>query len=209
MWESVANAFYGISQQFEGTMFTMYLDTHKPPLVTTGVGNLIDPESEALKLPFRFGDRAATPEEISKEWQYIKSRVDLAQRSSVVWSPVCTLHLLESDVRKLVATKLVDYETALLKRPQLLAFRLYPADAQLALLLMAWAMGAGFSFPKCLDACLQRNFALAAAQSHMADGANPGLVPRNRAVFRCFSNAAQVLKDPLKSREVLHYPEVL
>lgn len=61
MHASVKSYFIAFSKQFEGRIHCMYLDTHDPPLVTVGVGNLIDPVSEAAKLPFRWKASARPP----------------------------------------------------------------------------------------------------------------------------------------------------
>src|ERR1700755_2922712 len=64
----------------EGNVAHMYLDTKG--LVTIGIGNLIDPISLALTLPFQFkvnnragvvGGQPATVKEIETEWLSLKN----------------------------------------------------------------------------------------------------------------------------------------
>src|SRR5450432_1931709 len=94
---SVRQQFIAFSRPFEGRMPTMYLDTHAPPLVTIGVGNLIDPLPEALSLPFLWKGthpaRAATPQEITAEWTHIKGLTNLSQSPSSIWNTVTQLFL--------------------------------------------------------------------------------------------------------------------
>ena len=215
MYPSVRQQFIAFSKQFEGRMATMYLDTHAPPLVTVGVGNLIDPLSEALKLPFKWKDspmeRCATPQEIETEWNYIKSRVELSQRSASIWNTVTNLFLDDDGIDALVYQRLDANELILKRRAAFQNFEEWPGDAQLALHSMSWAMGPAFKFPLFEQACAKGDFSSAAAQCHMADSNNPGLVPRNRANFRLFMNAAQVVRNSgggLKP-STLYYPQVL
>ena len=94
------------------------------------------------------------------------------------------------------------------------SFDTWPADAQLALLSMAWAMGPGGpgGFPHFRAGCQALDFKTAAAQCQMNAAGNPGLVPRNQANVTLFSNAAIVLAGEAKGsfqRPTLYYPRVL
>ena len=79
MRKSVEEAWIGFSTRFEGRIQWMYLDILG--LVTTGIGNLIDPKPAALSLPWRHVGtyERATVGEISVEWDMMKSRKGLAQ----------------------------------------------------------------------------------------------------------------------------------
>jgi hypothetical protein len=212
MYPSVRQQFAAFSKQFEGRMPTMYLDTHAPPLVTVAVGNLIDPLSEALKLPFQWKGlnqpRYATAQEIAAEWNRVKSRVDLAHSPSSIWNTVTTLFLDDAGIDALIHQRLDANETILEKRVAFANYKTWPADAQLGLHSMAWAMGPGFQFPSFEQSCLKLDFANAAAQCHMADANNPGLTPRNRANYRLFMNAAQAVQGAL-TPSTLYYPRIL
>ena len=195
-------------------MHCMYLDTHSPPLVTTGVGNLIDPVSEAVKLPFfwknRPGHPTATQIEIANEWNRVKSKTAYSHFHSSIWDVLTELGLDDAAIDSLVLDKAMQNEAILKKRVAFAQFDTWPADAQLGLLSMAWAMGPSFNFSFFAESCRKRDFASAAGQSHIDDRTNPGLTPRNAANVRLFANAAKVQAPnsglPLNR---LYFPEAL
>lgn len=215
MQTSVRDYFIFFSVQFENRVPSMYLDIKG--LCTTGVGNLIDPIEAALGLPWLHNGTGAMWEPygspadqlaIETEWHRVKAAVDHAHGPTKYWTDTARLMLSSSAIDALVLSKLDLFERQLKARPPFAAFDSWPADAQLGLLSMSWACGPAFNFPHFEAACKARDFATAAAECHMADSNNPGLVPRNRANFRLFLNAAQVEKaqsDPA----ILHYPSVL
>ncbi|HEY3739064.1 MAG TPA: hypothetical protein VGL53_04425 [Bryobacteraceae bacterium] len=196
-------------------MPVMYLDTHTPPLVTVGVGNLIDPIEAALELPFQWKNatppRPATPSEIAAEWTHIKSLSSLSNHASSIWNTVTQLFLDDQAIDNLIYSRLDEDEAILLKRWPYMTFATWPADAQLGVFSMGWAMGPSFQFPLFEQACIKQDFSTAATQSHMADAHNPGLTPRNKANYQLFMNAAQVLKNTSGnlSPETLYYPRIL
>ena len=205
MHPSVLQAFRGFSTKFEGYLPYMYLDIKG--LVTTGMGNLIDPIGAALALPWKRPDGSlATQDEIRAAWNKVKARIDLAPKYGTAFAGLTTLRLDKDGIEQLIARKLRENETYLRKRFP--AYERWPADAQLGLHSMAWAMGPGFHFPA-FDAAVNReppDFDAAAAASHMNEAGNAGLIPRNRANVRLFTNAARVVErgaDP----SVLHWPE--
>jgi GH24 family phage-related lysozyme (muramidase) len=212
MHTAVRQQFIAFSKQFEGRMATMYLDTHAPPLVTVGVGNLIDPVAEAVKLPFCWKGpnqpHYATALEIEAEWNHVKGRVDLAHSPASIWNSVTSLFLDDEGIDALVLRRLDANDLILEKR---FGHQSWPADGQLGLHSMAWAMGAGFAFPLFEQSCRKGDFVSAAAQCRMADAGNAGLTPRNRANYRLFMNAAQVVKNTggVLRPEVLYYPRAL
>lgn len=175
-------------------------------LVTTGMGNLIDGSKEmtsgwsgdptnpapALGLPWlRKDGTAATQAEILTEWHRVKAVG--GDKALQYWPSTAMLHLSDDAVASLVYSKLAEFATALAARPSFSELKTWPADAQLGLLSMAWAMGAGFNFPNFEAACSQRAFgrylpdgvsidpSTAAGQCKMSEIGNPGLVPRNKA----------------------------
>lgn len=178
----------------------MYLDILG--LVTTGVGNLIDPMPAALTLPWqRFsadGPVPATKQEITDEWARVKA--EYAQRKSNVnfWSQGAKLSLSNQAVNDLLLHKADQNDAELTKRfPD---FQSWPADAQLATHSMTWAMGSAFNFPMWEKAVRAGDWKTAAqeceARDHHLDPQgkvvvdNPGLVPRNAANKALFTSAA-------------------
>src|ERR1051326_4447536 len=200
MHPSVQSQFRAFNEPFGGSIPFMYADIKG--LITVGVGNLIDPVTLATALPFRFKNKPgiaapgtlASKDQITAEWQKLKNDPTLAKRGHTACEPITDLELNDSAIDALIAQRLAGNESFLKKQSSFKDFDTWPADAQMALLSMAWAMGPGaFSgFPHFSAACQQKDFKTAAAQSRMNEAGNPGLVPRNKANFLLFSNAAVV-----------------
>jgi GH24 family phage-related lysozyme (muramidase) len=212
---SVQAAFPNFSATFEGRVPYMYLDILG--LVTVGIGNLIDPVEEAQALPFQFKNAPetfATPDQIAAEWQTVKGDQSLKNNRFTVFDPMTQLQLSDDAINTLVLNRLTRNE-AFLKRQQWFAdFDTWPADAQMGLLSMAWAMGPAGpgQFPNFRGACQNHDFSTAAAQCKMNETGNAGLIPRNRANATLFSNAAIVLAGEAQGvfqRLNLYYPRAL
>src|SRR5688572_28003833 len=94
------------SEPLEGRVPHMYLDILG--LVTCGVGNLIDPVSEALKLPWkrRSTGKPATEHEVRAAWNALKARQDLARRHVSHAAAITGLFLTDPDIDDLVARRL-------------------------------------------------------------------------------------------------------
>jgi GH24 family phage-related lysozyme (muramidase) len=212
MRSSVAAALQPFLARFEGNALDfMYADTRN--LVTTGTGNLIDSgprDSDvinpayarpALALPWRHrgnGARASQPE-IMDAWAKVKTRPDMGKRGGGTYAGYTDLYLDSDALDALFYQHAASDETYLHGRfPQ---FENWPADAQLGLLSMAWAMGPAFSFPNFQRAANAGDFSTAARESHSFNTAPA----RNEANAQLFENAADVLRvgaDPA----VLYYP---
>ena len=212
MFPSVQSAFRGFNATFEGVIPFMYLDIKG--LVTVGIGNLIDPVELAQALPFRFKGNPASPatkDQIAAEWRMLKSNPDLACEGYEACEPLTQLELDDASINALISGRLIRNQAILKRQPWFESFETWPADAQLGLLSMAWAMGPGGpgEFPHFRAACQDLDFVTAAAQCEMDEEGNPGLIPRNRANITLFSNAAVVLKGNAEARSALYYPKVL
>jgi GH24 family phage-related lysozyme (muramidase) len=189
MRPSVRDAFVKFTETFEGSCSWMYCDVKG--LVTTGIGNLIDPVGAALPLPWLRPDgSSATPGEIIAAWQAVKAREDLTQHGGGAYRNVSNLRLSEAGIQQVVLAKLLQNDAFLKKR--FTDWETWPADAQLATLSMAWAAGPGFNFPKFQRAAFVRDWGACAIECHMDDWSNPGLTPRNLANKKLFQNAAEV-----------------
>ena len=183
------------SVRFEGRVPTMYADVLG--LITCGVGNLIDPVAVAMHLPFRHANGVlAAPSEIATEWQRLKS-MDLGKFHWRVQADRAQLglHLTDDDIDELVRERLDDNERVLLKFfPE---FEQWPAEAQLATLSMAWAMGAGFpsTWPHFTSSARSHDWATCAVNCKIRETApngtfNAGVVPRNKVNAALFAAAA-------------------
>ena len=220
MFPAVQSNFPAFSARFEGRVPYMYLDVKG--LVTVGVGNLVDPVTEAQALPFRFKNKPgiaapgspATPNQIAAEWQTLKNDGSLTTRGFKACEPITQLELSDDAIDALILDRLTKNEGFLKRQQWFQGFDTWPADAQLGLLSMAWAMGPAGpgGFPNFRAACQRLDFNLAAAECRMSEAGNPGLVPRNNANVTLFSNAAIVLAgaaQPSLERANLYYPRAL
>lgn len=218
MFPSVQSGFRAFSEKFEGSVPYMYLDIKG--LVTVAVGNLVDPVEAAQALPFRFKNKpgianagaAATPDQIAAEWHKLKNNPTLAQRGFKACEPLTMLELSDDSINAIILSRLTANENFMKRQQWFQNFDSWPADAQLGLLSMAWAMGPAGpgAFPNFRAACQSSNFNAAAAECKMNEAGNPGLIPRNRANVQLFSNAAVVAGDTTGAlpHSVLFYPQV-
>lgn len=184
----VQQNFFQWSRKFEGYVQHMYLDVKG--LVTTGVGNLIDPVSAALSLPWRYttgilADRSA----ILAEWSRIKSHTELAKQGFRAAGKIATLHLDADAIESLVKQKANSFWDWM-RTHYFPDCDSWPACAQLATLSMAWALGPGFpvTFKNYAAAAKRQDWKACAAACGIKTAGNPGIVPRNAA------NVALLLK---------------
>ncbi len=207
MHQSVLAQWHAFSTDLEGRVHSMYLDLKA--LITTGVGNLIDSVPEAQKLPWKHADGSlATKEEVAGAWRALKARPDLARLHWKYAAKLNDLRLSDEDIDSLVARKLVEFEAHLKK--SLPDFDGYPADAQLAIMSMAWAVGPGFTktFKNFTAFALKQEWVNAGACSTIKTAGNPGVSPRNKRNLVCLRNAASVLELGSDIGE-LHWPNDL
>jgi hypothetical protein len=215
--DSVRAAFVGFTSHFEGCLPFMYLDVKG--LVTTAIGDLIDPMSTALPLPWlRKDGTVADHDEVVAEWQRIKSATSLARLGGGAFARLATLHLSPAGIESLVFERELLDDAYLEKRWS--AFASWPSDAQLGALSCAWAAGPGWVAPRLDAAVAIPDFDLAAgkpgdANEHpecrgeawLDDRGNPGLRPRNLANKVLFENAAVVASLPMiYDPDTLYYP---
>lgn len=210
MRASVLAAFKPFSTTFEGYLPWMYVD--QKGLVTTGMGNLIDPVENAINLPWTHGvgGPAATQQEIIAAWNAVKNS-GANGTGGGNQGGLSDLRLDDDGIQQVIAQKLTNNESIL--RQNFPMWDSLPADAQLGLLSMAWALGPAFHFPKFQAALNQTmpDWDTAALQSWMKDSSrgspasldddpsnyppdlNAGLRPRNLANRQLFLNAKQAV----------------
>ena len=209
----VKTRFREFNEPFEGVVPWMYQDIKG--LITVGVGNLIDPVSAATALPFQWKNKpglknaglAASKADIEAEWKKIKGDPTLALKGHRACESITNLELSDDAIDTLIGTRLQQNEAYLVKQTPFKGFDQWPADAQMALLSMAWAMGPGGppQFKTMAAACEKLDFDKAAVNCRIDETGNPGVVPRNKADKLLFENAAAVVAATL-DYSVLYYP---
>jgi GH24 family phage-related lysozyme (muramidase) len=222
MRQSVIDVWYKFSEPFEGRVYSMYVDVLN--YVTTAVGCLIDPVEMALSIPWRHAatGQLATPSTVRAAWMQLKHHPGFAIRPGGPLVPLTKQHfnvaarLNDLRIDDAACDALVLHRLNLnvgILRKRFPQWDSWPADAQLATLSMAWAMGAAFykkfgNWTRYADA---QDWAGCAAACKIREGTkgqpdwNPGIIPRNKANKQLFENAEQVRKleaDP----ERLYWP---
>lgn len=208
MFPSVRSNFIWFST-IEGRVNYMYLDIKG--LVTTAEGILIDPIQTALSYPWTHKDGSpASRNDIIMEWRKIKLHQELAQQGHRAAKNLATLFLSEAAMNKMILDKF-DSFAKILKNyfPKIDEF---PADAQLGIMSMAWAMGPGFApkFPNFTKHCNELDFEEASFECLMNTKNNAGLVPRNHANVKLFESASYVMEENLNLENIygIELPEV-
>jgi GH24 family phage-related lysozyme (muramidase) len=179
MYKSVLDIFAPFTATFEGRIPYMYQDVLG--LVTIGLGCLIDPVTMAVTLPFyrKSDNKLATVDEIRQEWNLIKNDKTLASKGHLAAKKIATLYLKQEDIDKLANKRLLLFEQELKK--VFLDWDNFPANAQLAILSMTWAIGSLFykEFPKFTKFCNNKSWWEASTECKMREEGNAGLIPRN------------------------------
>ena len=149
MHDAVPDVWIRFNRDLEGIVTTMYADALG--LVSIGMGNLIDPIDLAIMLPFRLpGGIGASTSDIKRAWTAVKNDPKCAKLGwkYAAMIPANNLRLEMHDVEALIERKLREHDRFMLSRfPD---WEARPADAQLAVHSMAWAMGPAFfrKFPR-------------------------------------------------------------
>jgi len=183
--ESVRDVWLAYSEPLESRVSWMYLDVFG--YVTTGVGNLIDTVEQAQRLPWTLDGTVATPAEIGYEWHRVKAKAP----GQIAANYRGRLRLSDTAIDAMVWRQF-DLNVRMLvgRFPD---FAAWPADAQLGIMSLAWAVGAGLTeWPKFCAACTGRDWRTAATESVINSTRNKGVIPRNNAQRRLFDNAAAV-----------------
>jgi len=205
MHQSVIDRFVDFTVPLEGRVLWMYLDVLG--LVTTGVGNLIDPVGAALQLPWKLPDGSLAPKDlVQREWQALKARKDLAKMHYKYAATITTVRLTEEDVTALVRSKLLSNEKLL--KQAFPHWDNWPADAQLFASSMAWAVGPGWPkiFGNCSNFLRIEDWENASLCAAIKTEGNPGIIPRNAQNRLCLANALAVTEQHLDP-ETLYWPE--
>lgn len=205
-------AYHRFSSPLEGRVPTMYCDCKG--LITTGVGNLINTQASALALPWLLADGSlANQADVLADWN--KLHVDAAHYALLKWMVYAKdlrCHLSEEAIDALVKRTLAANEAIFRKRYSLWDF--FPADAQIAIMSVAWAVGPAFwTTPHPGFTNLDRYIAAqdwegCVAACTIKEAGNPGVVPRNAKNRFCFHNAALMKADDTNNDDQLSWPEL-
>lgn len=206
---SVVNSFVPWTTPLEGFLPFMYID--RLGWVTTGMGNLIDPVSAALVLPWKNPDGSrASPQQIADAWNAVDSTRTAPKGQVQPSGPgangggsqgyLTNIRITKADVQNLVAGKLKSNEATI---AQHLDLAKAPASAQMAAHSMSWAAGPAIfaSFPGFTAAFNSGDYNTAAAQSTLK---GTGIDMRNMANKLLLTNAAHAVANK-KSPDTLYY----
>lgn len=210
--KNVERMFYQYSYDLEGVYSCPYADVKR--LVTVGMGHLIDPIERALRLPWRIGDRPATEQEIRNDWETVRrmaferTNEQMQKWTATQQAQYTSIRLRSTDIDALTERQLranLNYAIKLI--PNLLEA---PADAILATMSLAWAVGAGFHItnPPRTQFIRDANagdWRAAANGARLREVGNRGVIERNKRQALCFENAARVVDRSL-DRGALWWP---
>jgi hypothetical protein len=207
--------YHGFSSDLEGRVPKMYCDVFG--YITTGVGNLINTLAEALALPWLLEDGSpASKADITADFNLCRANAAAwAKLKWTVYAKQLRCHLSEQAIDELVKRVLATNEGYYRKRWP--SYDTFPADAQLAINSMGWAVGPAFyvkfsNLARCID---REDWAGAVASCKIRDGLdtpqksddNLGIVPRNKRNKALFTNA-QLVKEQHLDPAVLYWPNV-
>lgn len=226
--ESVLDIFPSFSREYEGQVSHLYLDVKG--LATTGIGNLVNDAASVASLPWRVNNEdgpKAPLAQILEHWNYLRSRQDLSKRhykyakDAFVQRFGCVLVLSDASIDDLVEKKLLANAAHAAK--QWNNFPFFPADAQLCLMSLYWALGSLTKFPNCARLVAKEDWLGCAAGApakttdkgwqaasyacKIKEDGNPGVIPRNKANVMLFRNAADSVRYGLPVGQLL-WPSV-
>lgn len=206
LFSSVIDAFPRATLPLEGCVLWPYQDVFG--LVTTGYGCLCNTEAELAKISWVGDPSSATiANELAKLRAYPRA---LHWRR---YEAATTLRMTQASADALLDARAADF-AAYMQAHFFADFEDWPADAQLALLLMAWACGPGFPaiFKTFTAFAKKRAWADAAKCAKIKVGTpghsdyNPGIVPRNAQIALCLANATEIDSDDGMPTPALYWP---
>jgi GH24 family phage-related lysozyme (muramidase) len=181
----------------EGNIAHMYVDTKG--YVTVGIGNLLSDAAAAVALPFvnRTTKNAATTAEIEADFAEVakQPKAQVARR----YRPFTKLDLPDTQINLLFQKRIEDFQRQL--RKSYPSYDTYPSAIQLALIDMAFQLGAGglkSKWPKLNEAIDGEDWA-AAAKNCMRPDANAIRNDGTKALFERAAKekaAAEAAKKP-------------
>lgn len=206
LFQSVVDAFPKVTAPLEGCILWPYQDVFG--LVTVGYGCLCNTEDELAKIEWVGNpSRAQVAAELAKLRAYPKAR------HWKQYEPATSLRMTQAAADALLDARAGDF-ASYMQQHYFSDLEDWPADAQLALLLMAWACGPGFPgiFKNFTGFAKVRDWQNAAKCATIKVGTpghsdyNPGVVPRNAQIALCLANAAEIDNDDGMPTPALYWP---
>jgi len=206
MHPAVPEVWVRYNEDLEGRLKFMYADVDN--WITTGMGNKVDPVGDAVMLPWRTSqNNLASKSQVVAAWNAVKNDPHAAKLG---WThakgiPGNNLHLADEDVDALIEGRLRVNDSLL--KARFINFEEAPADAQLGLHSMVWAMGFGRlrEFPRFCKAFDSADWNTCAAECRMQP--DKGTVStRNRRNAICFLNAATVGQSGASAADLIWAP---
>src|SRR5215203_816815 len=110
MHQSVVDAWHMFSTPLEGRIHSLYADVKG--LITTGVGNLVDPISIAEQLPWTLEDGSpADKAQLRADWHKLKDAADYYSKRHWRFARDATkVRLTDAAIDSLVARRLLEFE---------------------------------------------------------------------------------------------------
>jgi hypothetical protein len=214
--------YHDFSAPLEGRVPGMYCDILG--LITCAVGNLIDtrgsgyPAALVEAINWTLADGSPAPiAQVRADWNLLKSQSERFAKLHWKYALAATkCRLTDGEIDRIVKERLAINEAAM--REVLPGWDDFPADAQLAVMSMCWAVGTGWpaKFTRFAALVKAQDWERAAAfddpknpkgnwPGKIRETGNPGVVPRNLKNRFCLLNAALVKKLGLDVK-VLHWP---
>lgn len=191
----VRDSFVAFTSRFEGRIRWPYLDAKS--IVTAAIGIALPQPSDMCSLPWMVDDRAATHGEMYAAWATVHGHTELAGigGGQPVWQRLTDVRL---PLASLDGITLERFDANDGRLSGIARWGEFPADAQLAVHSMAYAMGVQrlyAEFPRFMGAIVRLDFATAASEAHMSELGNAPLKPRNIADKERLLAAAQVIAE--------------
>jgi len=165
--------------------------------------------------------KPASPADIETEWKLVKAKQEWKNLKDYLlkFATITNLELKEEAIIALALKKADVMEKELKHHPAFRDFDIWPADAQLGLLSMTWALGTTKlknGWPSFNAACKKQDFDVAVNHCEISAVGNPVLALRNDENKKLFNNAAAVrasdgknLAENIQQRRTLYYPRTL
>ena len=193
--------FVSWTQTYEGYVSWFYCDVLG--YVTIGYGNLADPYALVSGLTFvNTDDTPSTPAQVLAAWKAVKALHALAPEGGGTFARFTSVRATKDSIIKLCAAKLAQLESQ--SRKFFPGWDDFPADGQLLVMSMSWAMGA-LAFAHWPHFCAAVNAgdwaAVAVPHGEPAscqmneDGQNASFKARNAANMQLALNAAQAVTN--------------